>query len=88
MQDLIALVAGVKRRRAIAQGDKAKMASGVTQETSSSGQAWPSVKDTEPPRPYINNRGNLVIPFSSPRKYHYWRGGQRLADTLREIENG
>jgi len=88
MQDLIALVAGVKRRRAIAQGDKVKMAPGVPQENGSSGQAWPSVKDTEPPRPYINNLGNLVIPFSSPRKYHYWRGGQSLADTLKELESG
>jgi len=34
-------------------------------------------------QPYINRYGDLVIPFGSDPKYHYWRGGQSIADTLK-----
>ena len=39
----------------------------------------------EQPSPYIDLRGNLVIPFKSPRRYHWWAGGQSLRDTLLEL---
>jgi len=39
-------------------------------------------------KPYFDDRGSLVVPFSSPLRFHYWNGGQSLTDTLREIENG
>lgn len=35
--------------------------------------------------PYVTEYGVLVIPWNSPRKYHYWKGGQGVCDTLREL---
>ena len=35
-------------------------------------------------KPYIE-KGNLVIPFTCDRKYHYWAGGQSILKTLKEI---
>jgi len=35
--------------------------------------------------PYIDKSGAIVIPSNSDPKYHYWNGGQSLADTLKEI---
>jgi hypothetical protein len=38
------------------------------------------------PLPYINEQGDLVIPFAAPARYHYWKeGGQSVIATLREI---
>jgi hypothetical protein len=34
-------------------------------------------------KPYINQYGDLVIPFGSDTKHHYWKGGQSIADTLK-----
>ena len=33
--------------------------------------------------PYINQYGDLVIPFGSDPKYHYWNGGQSIEATLK-----
>ena len=35
--------------------------------------------------PYVTDFGVLVIPFNSDKKYHYWKGGQGVCDTLREL---
>jgi len=35
--------------------------------------------------PHINTRGELIIPSTSDRRYHYWAGGQSIAATLREL---
>ena len=35
--------------------------------------------------PYIHHTGDLIIPFSSDVKYHFWNGGQHLCDTLTEL---
>jgi predicted amidohydrolase YtcJ len=35
--------------------------------------------------PYIDSSGAIVIPSNADPKYHYWNGGQSLADTLREL---
>jgi hypothetical protein len=37
------------------------------------------------PKPYIDTDGNLRIPFDSPARYHWWKGGQSIAETLREV---
>ena len=37
------------------------------------------------PKPFINPQGDLVIPFRSDPKYHYWDGGQSVWKTLEEI---
>ena len=35
--------------------------------------------------PYIDNSGSIIIPFAADPKYHYWNGGQSMADTLLEL---
>ena len=35
--------------------------------------------------PYVTSFGVLVIPFNSDKKYHYWKGGQFVCNTLKEI---
>lgn len=37
--------------------------------------------------PYLTPGGTLVIPFSSPERYHYWKPGQRLSpdETYAEV---
>jgi hypothetical protein len=35
--------------------------------------------------PYIDNSGNIIVPFNSDLKYHFWNGGQHLSDTLIEL---
>ena len=42
------------------------------------------VVDTQPV-PYIDATGTLVIPFDSDPKYHWWRGGQSITETLKEL---
>lgn len=38
-------------------------------------------------QPYINAKGELVVPFNSDPKYHWWRqGSQGLFETLRELK--
>ena len=37
-------------------------------------------------RPHLNGRDELVIPFNSDPKYHWWQpGGQSIRETLREL---
>ena len=36
-------------------------------------------------KPYVTDYGSLVIPWNSPRKYHYWNGGQSVCETLKEL---
>ncbi len=35
--------------------------------------------------PYIDQAGNIIIPFDADHKYHYWNGGQNLSVTLQEL---
>jgi hypothetical protein len=35
--------------------------------------------------PHIKD-GALIIPHDSDSKYHYWNGGQRLTETLGELD--
>lgn len=39
----------------------------------------------KPIAPCITKNGDLVIPFNSDSKYHWWAGGQRILDTLLEL---
>ncbi len=36
-------------------------------------------------KPYVTEFNSLVIPFNSPLRYQYWKGGQSPCDTLREL---
>jgi hypothetical protein len=38
------------------------------------------------PLPYFDKGGEIVIPFASNQKYHYWNGGQLLSKTVDEIK--
>jgi hypothetical protein len=39
------------------------------------------------PLPYLDDSGDVVIPFDSDPRFQWWAGGQTLNDTLRELEN-
>ncbi|GJQ48031.1 MAG: hypothetical protein HKUEN01_04170 [Candidatus Kuenenia stuttgartiensis] len=34
---------------------------------------------------YVTSFDSLVIPFNSPLRYQYWKGGQSPCDTLKEL---
>src|SRR5215468_6875763 len=36
-------------------------------------------------KPYLTSKGELRIPFTSDRRYHWWAGGQSIAETLQEL---
>lgn len=36
--------------------------------------------------PYINEHGDLVIPFDNEPKYHWWNRGQGVYQTLLELK--
>ena len=36
--------------------------------------------------PFLTAGGDLSIPFDSPERYHWWRGGQSVAETLQEVK--
>ena len=38
-----------------------------------------------PTVPFIDATGVLVIPFDCPKKYHWWKGGQTVQETLAEL---
>jgi hypothetical protein len=45
--------------------------------------------DSNPPKkprlPHFTPNGDLVIPYDGPARYHWWKGGQSVAETRREI---
>lgn len=46
----------------------------------------PSVPE-QSPKPFIDSSGGLVIPSNSPARYHWWKGGQSVDETLRELRS-
>lgn len=36
--------------------------------------------------PFLTAGGDLSIPFDSPERYHWWRGGQSVAETMQEVK--
>ncbi len=36
--------------------------------------------------PYLTEKGELRIPFTADPRYHWWAGGQSLAETLAELD--
>ncbi len=36
-------------------------------------------------KPHLTPNGELRIPFTADRKYHWWAGGQSIAETLAEL---
>ena len=36
--------------------------------------------------PFLTADGSLSIPFDSPERYHWWKGGQTIAETLCEVK--
>jgi hypothetical protein len=41
--------------------------------------------EPEQTEPFVTDFGVLVIPFNSDKKYHYWKGGQSVCNTLKEL---
>ena len=41
--------------------------------------------EPEQTEPYVTDFGVLLIPYNSDKKYHYWKGGQGVCDTLKEL---
>jgi hypothetical protein len=37
--------------------------------------------------PYLTPGGVLVIPFDSPERFHWWKGGQSVPETLAEVRS-
>lgn len=37
------------------------------------------------PKPYFDLDVDLVIPFGSDRRYHWWIGGQSVKETIEEV---
>jgi hypothetical protein len=35
--------------------------------------------------PYFTPAGDVVIPFDSPERYHWWKGGQSISETKAEL---
>ena len=65
------------------------------------GESVRSVRDVPPPSelgegvravrqsqrlPHFTPGGTLVIPFDSPERFHWWMGGQSIAETRAEVE--
>ena len=43
--------------------------------------------DESPPKPYLNQLGDLVIPFESDPRYHWWKpGGLRTWEIQEELK--
>ncbi|MFN0017411.1 MAG: hypothetical protein ACKVP0_04070 [Pirellulaceae bacterium] len=49
----------------------------------------PSVPNppTEGRMPYLTPRGVLGIPADSPERFHWWKGGQSIEETRKEVES-
>ncbi|HUK57469.1 MAG TPA: hypothetical protein VLY20_12520 [Nitrospiria bacterium] len=37
------------------------------------------------PMPFLRANNDLVIPFDADLRFHWWAGGQSIAETLREL---
>lgn len=49
---------------------------------SSEGKSNPPKKER---LPFFTSDGTLSIPFDSPERYHWWKGGQSVAQTIAEL---
>jgi hypothetical protein len=43
-------------------------------------------RDADKRLPYLLADGTLVIPFDSPERYHWWKGGQSIRQTVGELK--
>jgi hypothetical protein len=59
------------------QGDRGEQAKAAVAETAPS--------PTKPRKPFLTPGGDLSIPFDSDPKYHWWIGGQSVAQTRAEV---
>jgi len=44
-----------------------------------------SVRDDKPEFPHLLTDRTLAIPFNSPDRFHWWKGGQSIAETRAEV---
>jgi len=43
------------------------------------------IKPLTKEKPFLKSDGTLIVPHDSDPKYHWWAGGQSIADTLAEL---
>jgi hypothetical protein len=43
-------------------------------------------KDSAKRLPFLMADGTVVIPFNSPERYHWWKGGQSVRQTVAELK--
>mgnify|MGYP003394553837 CR=1 FL=1 len=49
---------------------------------------WPDsrkIDPANPPAPYLNERGELIVPFECAPRFRWWSGGQSIHATLLEL---
>ena len=71
--------------RAYARGELPPVLVEMPEKLKDSDSAVPSVPPGER-LPFLTAGGDLSIPFDSPERYHWWRGGQSVAQTLLEVK--
>lgn len=54
-------------------------------DSESSSELETGVRPVRERLPYFASDGTLVIPFDSPERYHWWKGGQSVAETRKEV---
>ena len=47
----------------------------------------PETAEKQERMPYFTPGGTLVIPFDSPARFHWWKGGQSVAATIAEVRS-
>jgi hypothetical protein len=52
------------------------------------GEAAVRPPETGEKLPFLTADGTLSIPFGSPERYHWWKGGQSIAETRKELRAG
>ena len=58
----------------------------VYQQSETGVPSVPTVQQLKTVRlPYLTPSGDLVIPFDSPERYHWWKGGQSIHATKQEL---
>lgn len=76
---------GVRGNQEFSKGNEVLLHKGDrgNQEKTTMSETAPS--STKPRRPFLTPGGDLSIPFDSDPKYHWWKGGQTVAQTRAEV---
>jgi len=87
-QDLRTLRTPLLMSRAYARGDEGVMCDDTHTCKDNEKGVLSVLSPRSGPMPYFTPGGTLVIPFDSPERFHWWKGGQSVAETLAEVRAG